>query len=135
MHIFAATTPEITPTPLPGGLTPFAFHINMFKPLLASLCAVTCCLGNPVQARNIGDVFDGNATQLVGGCYETTGGPGVCWQKLNRANTFSLSLRARDTSPGYATTVYLECGGNWESYGPAAQANVSLLVSAFCEQL
>jgi hypothetical protein len=103
----------------------------MIKSLLATTSFLICCLGNPAMAVDVGEAFDRHATPKNGDCYTTTGGHTVCWQRL-KERIFTLSLIEKNNQPAYATTVFVPCGGQWESYGPGKQEQVQLLVSDFC---
>lgn len=106
----------------------------MFKSLLAATAAITCCLGNPAMAY-VGEAFD-QATapqQSAGNCYQTTGGHSVCWFRINGA-TYSIALREVNNRPDYATSIVVNCGGQWEAYGPGQKAGLQALVDAFCTE-
>lgn len=107
----------------------------MFKQILVA-AAITLASVSPVSA-GVGDVFDSRNDSPAGsgGCFETNGGHGVCWQKLNAPNTYSLSLREVHNSPAFATTIYLQCGNSWEAFGPADKSNLQQLVDSFCENI
>ena len=81
-----------------------------------------------------GAVFDNNISRSDnnGGCYQTTGGHYVCWQ-MAKGRYFTLSLIEKQ-QPTYASTIFLECGGRWEGYGPASHASMQSLVQAFCQE-
>lgn len=104
----------------------------MFKSILAITSALTCCLGNPALA-SVGDAFDTATQRAEGSCYKTTGGHSVCWQSI-KPRTYTVSLREIDNTPDFATTLYITCGGTWESYGPGKTPQLKALVSAFCEE-
>jgi hypothetical protein len=104
----------------------------MIKSLLATASFLICCLGNPAMAVDVGEAFDRHATpQEAGNCYSTTGGHTVCWQRL-KDRIFTLALIEKDNQPAYATTLFVPCGAEWESYGPGKQKQLQLLVSDFC---
>lgn len=103
----------------------------MIKSLIATTSFLICCLGNPAMAVDVGEAFDRHTTSQQGDCYSTTGGHTVCWQRIT-GRVFTLSLVEKDNRPDYATTIYVPCGGQWESYGPGKQKNLQLLVSDFC---
>ena len=104
----------------------------MFKSLLAATAAITCLAGTPVQA-SVGAAFDNAQAATQGGCYSTTGGHTVCWQTIQTGG-YTLSLIEKTNQPGYATTVYLDCKGAWEGYGPAKEPALKSLVDAFCSE-
>ena len=104
----------------------------MFKSLVAATAAITCLLGNPVQA-SVGAAFDNAQRATQGGCYGTTGGHTVCWQTIKRGG-YTLSLIEQNNQPNYATTVYLDCKGDWEAFGPGKEPAVQALVDAFCSE-
>ena len=103
----------------------------MFKSLLAASAALLCSA--PAFA-DPGAVFDNSArtSNNNGGCYQTTGGHHVCWQTaLGRYFTVSLIEKQQ---PTYASTLFFECGGRWEGFGPASRGSMQSLVDAFCQE-
>ena len=104
----------------------------MFKPLLAAFAVLACSV--PAYA-DPGAVFDNSLSSTsdhTGGCYQTTGGHHVCWQ-VAKGRFFTISLVEKQ-QPTYASTLFVECGGRWEGFGPASHGSMQALVEAFCEE-
>ena len=104
----------------------------MFKTLLAASAALLCSA--PAFA-DPGAVFDNSArpSDQSGGCYPTTGGHHVCWQRAMNTGYFTVSLIERN-QPQYASTIFFRCGGRWEGFGPATRGAMQSLVDSFCQE-
>ncbi len=103
----------------------------MIKSLLAATTAALS-LAVPVSAnQELIDTFNGQSQPPANGCYSTTNESKICFQQI-QGKIYTLSI-VPPNGDGFADTFYLECGGNWESYGSLDRDNGNALVSAFCK--